>query len=87
MKYTLLLLLFSCKQHLCPPTTRTITKYIQVEKQRVDTLVLIQTYDSIKRSENGDYIMMKLYDETRPSELFKDGKRCDTIYRSTAVYY
>lgn len=92
MKYLALLLLFaSCKEHVCPPPTKLVTHYDTVIRQRVDTLVIIQTYDSIPEpavdTSNGLIFLRSGGWEMGPSELFKDGKRSDTIRRTTAIYY
>lgn len=83
---TIVFLCVSCKQQ-CPELI--VTKEIQVLRS-VDTLVIIQTYDSIPESsidkksgmwiKDGGWTMM-------PRTLFKDGKRTDTIKRHTVIYY
>lgn len=84
MKYLSLFLLLACN-HVCPPTTKVVTHYNTVIEPRVDTLVIIQTYDSVPYP-GPDALLLKYYDETRPIELFKDGKRSDTIYRRETIY-
>jgi hypothetical protein len=90
MKYIALLLLLSCN-HVCPPQTKTITNYTTVVKRLIDTLVIIQTYDSVpepKLDTSGFYgfYLNSGWEET-PFELFKDGKRTDTIRKHTIIYY
>lgn len=84
MKYSLIFLLFACN-HKCPSPTRVVTKYVEVVVPRIDTLVVIQTYDSVRRNPND--MMYLSGTETGPTELFKDGKRSDTIYKNTKIYY
>lgn len=85
MKYSILLLLLFACNHNCPPPTRVITKYVEVIVPRIDTLVIIQTYDSVPRNPNA--MMYISGTESGPGELFKDGKRSDTIYKNTIIYY
>lgn len=90
MKYILILLLFvSCKEHVCPPPTKMAIYYDTVIKPVIDTLVIMQAYDTLPEpipdSANWGMILPGS-SETRPCELFKDGKRSDTIYRHTIIY-
>lgn len=52
----------------------------------IDTLVIIQTYDTLPKEPDtlGKAIMMGGL--TGPIELFKDGKRSDTMYKNTIIY-
>lgn len=81
-----LLILAACQQHTCPPPTKIITHYDTVERQRIDTLVIIQSYDSIPKPADNIWLRSGGY-EMRPEPLFRDGKRADTIYRNTIIYY
>lgn len=90
---------YSCKQHVCPPPTIIITKTDTVVRPIIDTLVIIQTYDSVPEPKldtiSKVYMNNKIEQNwlrpggwyTQPAELFKDGKRCDTIWRHTIIYY
>lgn len=90
MKYLLTLLLFvACKPHNCPPSTKMAIYYDTVITPVIDTLVIIQTYDTLpelKKDSAHWHIILPGSRELRPFELFKDGKRSDTIYRHTIVY-
>lgn len=52
----------------------------------IDTLVIIQTYDTLPKEPDtlGKAIMMGGL--TGPIELFKDGKISDTMYKNTIIY-
>lgn len=90
MKYILFLLMIAgCKEHTCPPPVSVITHYDTVKVPQIDTLVVIQRFDSIptpKRDSSEPYMTWGMT-ETRPMELFKDGKRRDTIWQDIPVYY
>lgn len=96
MKYLLILFLLACNYGY-PPTTKIITHYDTVVRQRIDTLVVIQTYDTIFRGispgldsfvrETGClFFITEGSREERPFPLFKDGKRSDTIRKHTMIY-
>jgi hypothetical protein len=52
----------------------------------IDTLVIIQTYDTLPKEPDtlGKAIMVGGL--TGPIELFKDGKRSDTMWKNTIIY-
>lgn len=89
MKYLPLLFLFACKQHICPPPTKMAIYYDTVIKPVIDTLVIMQTYDTLPEPIPDSahwYVILPGSRELGPIELFKDGKRSDTIYRHTTIY-
>lgn len=91
MKQYIFLLLFigaSCKPHVCPPVEKVITVTNTEYKPRVDTLVVIETTKRFPYPDttSGFYTLGGSL-ETQPTELFKDGKRRDTIYKETWEYY
>lgn len=86
-----ILLITACKPHVCPPTTKVVTHYDTIVKPRIDTLVIIQTYDSVPEPPIDTSMLYFPVQgggwEMQPLELFKDGKRTDTIKRHTIIYY
>lgn len=89
-KLFVLFLLCSCKQHICPLPTKVITRYDSGFKVRIDTLVIIETIDSVPfpiTDDTGQFYCLNYGYSVQPNELFKDGKRADTIRRFTIKYY
>lgn len=93
MKLTLIvfvcisLFTMSCKRkpkHKCLPPKIYVTDYKTVFVPQIDTLVIIQTYDTVPYPK--DRTMLNMGYEVAPIVLFKDGKRSDTIERYTRVY-
>lgn len=88
MKYIALFFLFACN-HVCPPPVKIVTHYDTIGYPVIDTLVIIQTYDTAERITIYDTGFIRFGGsswEMRPTKLFKDGKRCDTIYKNTTIY-
>jgi hypothetical protein len=84
---SILFLLTACNDHVCPPPFKVRTNYDTVMVPRIDTLVIIQTYDSVpvpSDTSSSFYIRWGGWEEA-PGSLFKDGKRIDTIRKHTII--
>lgn len=52
----------------------------------VDTLVIIQTYDTLKKPKDNSSVFLSVGYEIGPVHLFMYGKTRDTIHRKTIIY-